>query len=138
MSTTASASPAKKPVRKAKKGKKNVASGIVFINSTFNNTIVTITDQAGNALAWGSAGTSGFKGSKKSTPFAAQIAADTAARKAMENAGLQRVEVRVSGPGAGRETAVRALQLAGLQITNIADTTPLPHNGCRPCKPRRV
>jgi len=137
MSTTA-ASPAKKTVRKGKKGKKSVASGIVFINSTFNNTIVTITDQVGNTLSWGSAGTNGFKGSKKSTPFAAQIAADAAARKAMENAGLQRVEVRVSGPGAGRETAVRALQLAGLQITAIADTTPLPHNGCRPCKPRRV
>ncbi len=137
MSTSASAA-SKKTVRKVKKTKKNISSGIVFISSTFNNTIVSITDQNGNVLAWGSAGTSGFKGSKKSTPFAAQIAADTAARKAMENTGLQSVEVRVSGPGAGRETAVRALQLAGLRITAIADTTPLPHNGCRPCKPRRV
>ncbi len=137
MSTTAEEAP-KKIVRKGKKGKKNVSSGIVFITSTFNNTIITVTDQSGNTLSWGSAGNNGFKGSKKSTPFAAQIAADSAARKAMENTGLQNVEVRVSGPGAGRETAVRALQLAGLRITAISDITPLAHNGCRAPKPRRV
>jgi small subunit ribosomal protein S11 len=121
-----------------KKTKKNVVNGIVHISSTFNNTIVTITDTAGNAISAGSAGVAGFKGSKKSTPFAAQIASDIAAKKAIERCGLQRVEVRVSGPGAGRETATRALQLAGLQITAISDVTPLPHNGCRPKKPRRV
>jgi small subunit ribosomal protein S11 len=114
-----------------KKTKKNVVNGIAHISSTFNNTVVTITDTAGNALSAGSAGGAGFKGSKKSTPFAAQIASEMAARKAIERCGL-------SGPGAGRETATRALQLAGLQITAIADVTPLPHNGCRPCKPRRV
>jgi small subunit ribosomal protein S11 len=123
---------------KAKKTKRTVVEGIVFISSTFNNTIITITDKAGNALAAGSAGTSGFKGSKKSTPFAAQLAADAAAKKAVERYGLQKVEVRVSGPGAGRETAARSLQLAGLQITSITDMTPLPHNGCRARKPRRV
>jgi small subunit ribosomal protein S11 len=121
-----------------KKTKKNVVNGIVHISSTFNNTIVTITDTAGNAISAGSAGVAGFKGSKKSTPFAAQIASDIAAKKAIERCGLQKVEVRVSGPGAGRETATRALQLAGLQITAISDVTPLPHNGCRPKKPRRV
>ncbi len=123
---------------KTKKNKKNVVSGIVHISSTFNNTIVTITDAAGNAISAGSAGTAGFKGSKKSTPFAAQLAAEMAARKAIERCGLQKVEVRVSGPGAGRETATRALQLAGLQITSISDVTPLPHNGCRAPKQRRV
>lgn len=121
-----------------KKAKKSVVNGIVHISSTFNNTIVTITDAAGNAISAGSAGMAGFKGSKKSTPFAAQIAAEVAARKAVERCGLQKVEVRVSGPGAGRETATRALQLAGLQITAISDVTPLPHNGCRSPKPRRV
>ncbi len=138
MSSTAASTANKKTVRKGKKSKKNVSTGIVFITSTFNNTIITITDQAGNTLSWSSAGNNGFKGSKKSTPFAAQIAAEAAARKAVENTGLQRVEVRVSGPGAGRETAIRALQLAGLQITHIVDTTPLAHNGCRAPKPRRV
>ncbi len=137
MSSTSSSSANKKGLRKPKKSKKNISSGIVFISSTFNNTIITITDQAGNTLAWGSAGNNGFKGSKKSTPFAAQIAAESAARKAMEH-GLQTVDVRVSGPGAGRETAVRALQLAGLKISAIADITPLAHNGCRAPKPRRV
>ncbi len=137
-STAASTETVKKTVRKGKKGKKNVTSGIVFITSTFNNTIVTVTDQNGNTLSWGSAGNNGFKGSKKSTPFAAQIAADSAARKAIENTGLQNVEVRVSGPGAGRETAIRALQLAGLRVTGISDITPLAHNGCRAPKPRRV
>lgn len=121
-----------------KKARRSVSSGIVHISSTFNNTIVTITDTAGNALASASAGMSGFKGSKKSTPFAAQIAAESAAKKAVEKCGLQSVEIRVSGPGAGRETAVRAIQLAGLKINAIADVTPLPHNGCRPKKPRRV
>lgn len=125
-------------IKGKKKTKKSVVNGIAHISSTFNNTIVTITDAAGNALAAGSAGNSGFKGSKKSTPFAAQLAAETAARKAIERCGLQKVEVRVSGPGAGRETATRALQLAGLQITAIADVTPLPHNGCRSPKQRRV
>lgn len=124
--------------KSTKKTKRTVVEGIVFISSTFNNTIVTITDKAGNALAAGSAGMAGFKGSKKSTPFAAQLAADAAAKKAVEKFGLQKVEVRVSGPGAGRETAARSLQLAGLQITSITDITPLPHNGCRARKPRRV
>lgn len=128
----------KSKIKGKKKTKKSVVNGIAHISSTFNNTIVTITDAAGNALAAGSAGNSGFKGSKKSTPFAAQLAAETAARKAIERCGLQKVEVRVSGPGAGRETATRALQLAGLQITAIADVTPLPHNGCRSPKQRRV
>jgi small subunit ribosomal protein S11 len=121
-----------------KKTKKNVVNGIAHISSTFNNTVITITDAAGNAISAGSSGMAGFKGSKKSTPFAAQIASEMAAKKAIERCGLQKVEVRVSGPGAGRETATRALQLAGLQITAIADVTPLPHNGCRPSKPRRV
>jgi small subunit ribosomal protein S11 len=127
-----------KTTKTKKKAKKNIVNGIAHISSTFNNTIVTITDAAGNALSAGSAGGSGFKGSKKSTPFAAQLAAENAARKAIERCGLQKVEVRVSGPGAGRETATRALQLAGLQITAIADVTPLPHNGCRSPKQRRV
>lgn len=121
-----------------KKTKRTVTSGIVHVSSTFNNTIVTITDMAGNAISTASSGMAGFKGSKKSTPFAAQIAAETAAKKAIERCGLQSVEVRVSGPGGGRETAARAIQLAGLKISAIADVTPLPHNGCRPKKPRRV
>lgn len=124
--------------KKGKKVKKSISQGQVHISSTFNNTIVSVTDSKGGVISWCSAGACGFKGSKKSTPFAAQIAAETAAKKAMEIAGLQKVDVRVSGPGAGRETAVRAIQLSGLQITSIADVTPLPHNGCRPCKPRRV
>lgn len=128
----------KTKVKGKKKAKKSVVNGIAHISSTFNNTIITITDAAGNALSAGSAGGAGFKGSKKSTPFAAQLAAEAAARKAIERCGLQKVEVRVSGPGAGRETATRALQLAGLQITAIADVTPLPHNGCRSPKQRRV
>lgn len=127
-----------KAVKAKRKIKKNVVSGIVHISSTFNNTIITITDAAGNALAAGSAGRAGFKGSKKSTPFAAQIAAEAAARAAVERYGLQNVEVRVSGPGAGRETATRAIQFAGLKILSISDVTPLPHNGCRAPKPRRV
>lgn len=127
---------ASKPKPKKAK-KKHVTTGIVHINSTFNNTIVSITDSAGGAISWGSAGTVGFKGSKKSTPFAAQLAAETAAKKAID-CGMQRVEVRVSGPGAGRETAIRAIQQSGLGITLIKDVTPMPHNGCRARKPRRV
>ncbi len=121
----------------AKKAKKNIPSGVVYIKSTFNNTIVTITDTTGNVISWATAGSSGFKGAKKGTPFAAQTAADTAARTAMDN-GMKQVEVMVSGPGAGRETAIRALQGCGLEITLIRDITPIPHNGCRPPKRRRV
>ena len=120
-----------------KKVKKNVATGNVFIQSTFNNTIVTITDPAGNTLSWSSAGTRGFKGSRKSTPFAAQVAAENSAREAL-NAGMKRVEVWVKGPGAGREAAIRSLQAVGLEITAIRDVTPIPHDGCRPPKRRRV
>ena len=117
--------------------KKNIERGAAHIKSTFNNTIVTITDVAGNAISWASAGGLGFRGSKKSTPFAAQMAAETAAKAAMEH-GLKTVEVYVKGPGSGREAAIRALQTAGLSITLIKDVTPIPHNGCRPPKRRRV
>ena len=127
---------AKKAVRRRKE-RKNIERGAVHISSTFNNTIVTITDTAGNALSWASAGGLGFRGSKKSTPFAAQTAAETAAKAAMEH-GLKTVEVYVQGPGAGREAAIRALQAAGLEISMIKDVTPIPHNGCRPPKRRRV
>ena len=120
-----------------KRVKKNVASGVVHIQATFNNTLVTITDVNGNVVAWASAGVRGFKGSRKSTPFAAQLAADDAARKAQEH-GMQSVAVKVSGPGAGRESALRGLQSSGLRITSIKDVTPIPHNGCRPPKRRRV
>ncbi|MFM7219979.1 MAG: 30S ribosomal protein S11 [Nodosilinea sp.] len=128
-----------KPTRKTgpRKSRKNIPSGVAHICSTFNNTIVTITDQAGEAISWASAGSSGFKGAKKGTPFAAQTAADSAARRAMDQ-GMRQIEVMVSGPGAGRETAIRALQGAGLEITLIRDVTPIPHNGCRPPKRRRV
>ncbi|MGK7933114.1 MAG: 30S ribosomal protein S11 [Microcystaceae cyanobacterium] len=128
-----------RPTRKggAKKQKKNVPNGIAHIQSTFNNTIVTISDTRGDVVSWASAGSSGFKGAKKGTPFAAQTAADTAARRAMDQ-GMRQIEVMVSGPGAGRETAIRALQGAGLEITLIRDVTPIPHNGCRPPKRRRV
>ncbi|HEY3451745.1 MAG TPA: 30S ribosomal protein S11 [Myxococcales bacterium] len=125
------------PKKGKKKVKKNVANGIVHIASTFNNTLITITDLSGNVLSWSSAGARGFKGSRKSTPFAAQVAAGDAAAKAMEH-GLKTVSVQVSGPGAGRESALRALAAAGLKITLIRDTTPIPHNGCRPPKRRRV
>jgi small subunit ribosomal protein S11 len=111
--------------------------GKAFIQSSFNNTLVTITDPQGNALCWGSSGAAGFKGSRKSTPYAAGLAADSAARKAMEQ-GMRQVEVMVKGPGSGREAAIRSLQAAGLQITSIVDITPIPHNGCRPPKKRRV
>jgi len=127
---------AKKVVRK-RRVKKNIESGVAHIRSTFNNTIVMITDVHGNAVSWSSAGALGFKGSKKSTPFAAQMAAEQAAKAAMEH-GLRTVEVFVKGPGSGREAAIRALQAAGLEVTSIKDVTPIPHNGCRPPKRRRV
>ncbi|MBY6271824.1 MAG: 30S ribosomal protein S11 [Caldibacillus debilis] len=117
--------------------KKNVETGIAHIRSTFNNTIVTITDPHGNTIAWASAGTLGFKGSRKSTPYAAQMAAEAAAKASMEH-GMKTLEVNVKGPGAGREAAIRALQAAGLEVTAIKDVTPVPHNGCRPPKRRRV
>lgn len=117
--------------------KKNIERGQAHIQSTFNNTIVTLTDTAGNALSWASAGQLGFRGSRKSTPYAAQMAADTAAKAAMDH-GLKTVEVMVKGPGSGREAAIRALQAAGLEVTMIKDVTPVPHNGCRPPKRRRV
>ncbi len=123
--------------RSGKKVKKNITSGTAHIQTTFNNTIVTITDPAGGVIAWSSAGSLGFKGSRKGTPFAAQIASEAAAKKAMEM-GLKQIDVYVKGPGAGRETAIRALQAAGLEITLIKDVTPVPHNGCRPPKRRRV
>jgi small subunit ribosomal protein S11 len=123
---------------KKKKERKHVGSvGVAHIKATFNNTIVTITDTSGNVVVWGSAGNVGFKGTKKGTPFAAQSAAETVAKKALE-AGMKEVSVMVKGPGAGRETAIRALQGAGLEITSIKDVTPIPHNGCRPRKKRRV
>jgi small subunit ribosomal protein S11 len=122
---------------RTKKVKKNIPTGVAHIQSTFNNTIVTITDQAGNAVSWATSGSIGFKGSRKSTPFAAQIAAEKAAKRAIEN-GMRTVSVLVKGPGAGRESALRALQTSGLKVTMIRDVTPIPHNGCRPSKRRRV
>ena len=127
----------KKTTVRRRRERKNIEQGQVHIQSTFNNTIVTITDMQGNAISWASAGGLGFRGSKKSTPFAAQTAAETAARAAKEH-GLKEVQVFVKGPGAGREAAIRALQTAGLEITMIKDITPIPHNGCRPPKRRRV
>jgi small subunit ribosomal protein S11 len=127
---------AKKTIRK-KKVKKNIQTGVAHIQSTFNNTIITIADVGGNAVAWASAGQQGFKGSRKSTPFAAQSAAEEAAKKAQEH-GIRTLSVYVKGPGAGRESALRALQGAGMRITMIRDVTPIPHNGCRPPKRRRV
>jgi small subunit ribosomal protein S11 len=128
---------AKEATRVRKREKKNITSGVVHVKSTFNNTIVTITDIQGNAISWSSAGAMGFKGSRKSTPYAAQIAADDAANKAAEH-GMKMVEVEVSGPGSGRESALRALQAAGFTVTAIRDVTSVPHNGCRPKKRRRV
>lgn len=122
---------------RVKKTKKNVPIGVAHIQSTFNNTVITITDPVGNAVSWATSGSIGFKGSRKSTPFAAQIAAEKAAKKAMEN-GMRQVSVLVKGPGAGRESALRALQASGLKVTMIRDVTPIPHNGCRPSKRRRV
>ena len=132
----------KKAVKKTtaavrRRNRKNVDKGVAHIQSSFNNTIVTLTDTAGNALSWASAGGLGFRGSRKNTPYAAQMAAETAAKAAMEH-GLKTVEVNVKGPGAGREAAIRALQAAGLEVTAIRDVTPVPHNGCRPPKRRRV
>ena len=123
--------------RPKRRERKNVAYGIAHIKSSFNNTIITITDQQGNTLAWASSGNVGFKGSRKSTPFAAQLAAETAARRAMEH-GVRRVDVVVKGPGSGRETAIRSIQNTGIEVLGIKDVTPIPHNGCRPPKRRRV
>ena len=131
------ASVSAKKVVKKRRERKNIEKGAVHISATFNNTIITVTDVAGNAISWASAGELGFKGSRKSTPFAAQSAAEQAARLAMEH-GLKSVEVYVKGPGSGRESAIRALEAVGLQVTMIKDVTPIPHNGCRPPKRRRV
>ena len=125
------------PPKAKKKEKKNIAKGIAHIQATFNNTIVTISDIAGNTIAWASAGSVGFKGSRKSTPFAAQLTAETAGKKAIDQ-GVKAVDVYVKGPGAGRESAIRSLQVVGLEISVIKDVTPIPHNGCRPAKRRRV
>ena len=123
--------------RPRKRERKNVTHGIAHIKSSFNNTIIAISDQQGDIIAWASAGNVGFKGSRKSTPFAAQMAAEQAARRAMEH-GIRKVDVQVKGPGSGRETAIRSLQNAGIEVTGIKDVTPIPHNGCRPVKRRRV
>ncbi|WP_374376474.1 30S ribosomal protein S11 [Dongia sp.] len=123
--------------RVRKRERKNITSGIAHVNASFNNTMITITDDQGNTVAWASSGAQGFKGSRKSTPYAAQVAADMAAKKAMEH-GVKTLEVEVKGPGSGRESALRALQAAGFTITSIRDVTPIPHNGCRPPKRRRV
>lgn len=128
---------AKTSTKVRKKVKKNVVEGIAHIHASFNNTIVTITDRQGNTLAWSSSGAQGFKGSRKSTPYAAQIAAETVGKSAVE-CGVKNLEVRIKGPGPGRESAVRALNAAGFKITSISDVTPVPHNGCRPPKKRRV
>lgn len=128
---------ARKQQTRKRRVKKNIQNGIAHIRSTFNNSIVTITDEHGNAVSWSSAGALGFKGSRKSTPFAAQMASEAAAKQAMEH-GMRYVDVTVKGPGAGREAAIRALQSAGLEVTSIKDVTPVPHNGCRPPKRRRV
>ena len=127
----------KKTTTRKRRVKKVVVKGVAHIHSSFNNTIVTITDEQGNALSWASAGGLGFKGSKKSTPFAAQMASEAAAKAALDF-GMKSVDVNVKGPGPGREAAVRALQVAGLEITSLVDVTPIPHNGCRPPKPRRI
>ena len=128
---------AKEKTRVKRKERKNISSGVAHVNSTFNNTMITIADAQGNAIAWSSAGMMGFKGSRKSTPFAAQMAAEDAGKKAMEH-GMRTLEVEVCGPGSGRESALRALQSVGFTVTTIRDVTPLPHNGCRPPKRRRV
>lgn len=131
------AGPARGRTRVRRRERKNIPRGRAYIQATFNNTIVTLTDPMGNVIAWSSAGANGFKGSRKSTPYAAQVAAEAAARKGMEH-GLRQVDVFVKGPGAGREMAIRALQTTGVQVVSITDTTPIPHNGCRPPKRRRV
>ena len=135
MAKEAAAGPGKGKVRKREK--KNITSGVAHVNASFNNTMITITDAQGNTIAWSSSGTKGFKGSRKSTPYAAQVAAEDAGRKAMDH-GMKVLEVEVTGPGSGRESALRALQSIGFQITSIRDVTPIPHNGCRPRKRRRV
>ena len=127
----------KKSKKPRRREKKNIVHGVAHIKSTFNNTIISITDTDGNVIAWASAGNVGFKGSRKSTPFAAQLAAEAASRKAQEH-GVRRVDVQVKGPGSGRETAIRSLQASGLEVIGIKDVTPVPHNGCRPRKRRRV
>lgn len=134
MAKAAAAAPG---ARVRKRERKNITSGIAHVNASFNNTMITITDDQGNTVAWASSGASGFKGSRKSTPYAAQVAADAASKKAMEH-GVKTLEVEVKGPGSGRESALRALQAAGFTITSIRDVTPIPHNGCRPPKRRRV
>jgi small subunit ribosomal protein S11 len=126
-----------KKTRVRKKERKNITSGVAHVNATFNNTMITITDAQGNTVSWSSSGTMGFKGSRKSTPYAAQVAAEDAGKKAMEH-GVRTLEVEVKGPGSGRESALRALQAAGFTVTTIRDVTPIPHNGCRPPKRRRV
>jgi len=131
------AKPAAGGRRPKRRERKNIAYGTAHIKSSFNNTIITITDQSGNTIAWASAGNVGFKGSRKSTPFAAQLAAETAARRAMEH-GVRKVDVVVKGPGSGRETAIRTIQNTGIEVVGIKDVTPIPHNGCRPKKRRRV
>jgi len=128
---------AKEPTRVKKRERKNITSGVAHVNASFNNTMITITDEQGNAIAWSSSGTMGFKGSRKSTPYAAQMAAEDAGRKAKEH-GVQTMKVEVQGPGSGRESALRALQNVGFTVTAISDVTPIPHNGCRPSKRRRV
>ncbi|MGE0210936.1 MAG: 30S ribosomal protein S11 [Parvibaculaceae bacterium] len=128
---------AKEAARPRRKERKNITSGVAHVNSSFNNTMITITDMQGNAISWASAGKAGFKGSRKSTPYAAQMAAESAGKAAMEH-GMRTLEVEVSGPGSGRESALRALQACGLQVTSIRDVTPIPHNGVRPPKRRRV
>ena len=128
---------AKEGTRVRRRERKNITSGVAHVNATFNNTMITVTDAQGNAIAWSSAGSQGFKGSRKSTPYAAQIAGEDAGKKAMEH-GMKTLEVEVKGPGAGRESALRALQTVGFSITAIRDVTPIPHNGCRPRKRRRV
>jgi small subunit ribosomal protein S11 len=128
---------AKEKARIKRREKKNIASGVAHVNASFNNTMITITDAQGNAISWSSSGAMGFKGSRKSTPYAAQVAAEDAGRKAQEH-GMRTIEIEVSGPGSGRESALRALQACGFQVTSIRDVTPIPHNGCRPRKRRRV
>ena len=128
---------AKEATRVRRRERKNITSGVAHVNSTFNNTMITITDAQGNAIAWSSAGAKGFKGSRKSTPFAAQVAAETAGRVAMEY-GIKTLEVRIKGPGPGRESSVRALNALGIKISSLADITPVPHTGCRPPKRRRI
>ncbi len=137
MSERRRAGGAKSKTRVRRRDRKNIPRGRAYIQATFNNTIVTLTDPVGNVISWSSAGANGFKGSRKSTPYAAQVTSENAARKSMEH-GLRQVDVFVKGPGSGREMAIRALQSAGLQVISITDTTPIPHNGCRPPKRRRV